>query len=40
LERAAGGGRIHRGTRVLIGIGLDAMRASGELPRTDDELQP
>lgn len=33
LERAAGGGRIHKGTRLLISIGLDKLRDAGGLPR-------
>ena len=33
LARAAAGCRVHRGTRTLIAIGLDRLRAAGELPR-------
>jgi hypothetical protein len=32
IERAAGGGPIHKGTRLLIAMGLDRMRDAGELP--------
>jgi hypothetical protein len=33
LERAASGGRVLRGTSTLIAIGIDRMRAEGELPK-------
>jgi hypothetical protein len=32
IDRAAAGGRVLRGTRVLIVAGLERMRATGELP--------
>lgn len=32
LERAASGGRVLRGTRLLIASGLQRMREAGELP--------
>ena len=32
LERAAAGGRVLRGTRTLIAIGIQRLRDAGELP--------
>ncbi|HYF53044.1 MAG TPA: hypothetical protein VEA41_02170 [Salinarimonas sp.] len=33
IERAAAGGRVLRGTRLLITMGLAEMKAKGELPK-------